>query len=92
MANGHGNGDNQFLSNPISICEDWSSVTMVFNQASCQRMAITPAPSSIHISKARSPVQPLIHNVDTRINLQHPPAHICQSFDSSHNPYHLVYA
>ena len=77
--------------NPIPISEDWSSVTVVYNQVSCQRMATTPAPSSIRISKAESLNLP-IHNVIICVNLQQPPAHICQSFDPSHNPYHLVCA
>ena len=69
-------------------------MTVVYNQVSFRGWPQLPHPR-IRISKAKFPAPPWnvpIHNVDTCVNLQHPPAHICQCFDPNHNPYHLVCA
>ena len=42
--------------------EEWSSMTVVYNQVSCQRMATTPPPASIRISKVSSPTTELTHS------------------------------
>jgi len=57
-----------------------------------KRWALLPPSPAFAYRKPNLQPTPRTHNVDIRFYLRHPPAHLCQCFDTSHDPYYLVCA